>query len=87
MSAEMASVCRLCRKAVASDFEAVITAPFLTKCDPLWRYAGQSLHRTCFLAWDRRKEFIRKFNIVMAPLYEMDAEGEVSSSSPDGEND
>ena len=74
-------VCWLCRKAVDNDFEAVITAPFLTKRDPLWRYAGGSLHRKCFLAWDRRKEFIRKFNLVMAPLYEMDGEGEVTSLS------
>lgn len=55
----------------------MVTGPFLTRRDPLWRYAGRALHRRCFLAWPRREEFVRKFNAVMREHAHMDERGEV----------
>ena len=33
--------------------------------DPLWRFSDSAMHRSCFLAWDHRAEFVAKFNRIV----------------------
>jgi hypothetical protein len=70
--------CPLCGKPVAESADAVRTTAFLTKRDPLWRSAGRQIHRSCFLVWDKREEFVRKFNIVMQRIHRMDPRGDIT---------
>ncbi|MGE0383882.1 MAG: hypothetical protein AB7Q97_04075 [Gammaproteobacteria bacterium] len=69
--------CPLCRAQVDAACDCVATPVFLTRRDPLWRYAGRRIHRRCFLAWPLRAEFVRKFNVVGAGLVRMGGSGEI----------
>ncbi len=70
------TLCPLCGFPV-EPVGAVETHAFLTVRDPLWRYAGRVLHRHCFRDWERRAEFVRKFNVVNEGIAHMNADGEV----------
>lgn len=32
------------------------------KGDPLWKYSDAAFHKACFISWEKRAEFVRKFN-------------------------
>jgi hypothetical protein len=68
--------CLLCGEQARAG-ECVSTGAFLTRRDPLWRYAGRRLHAGCFRRWDRRAEFVHKFNTVMAGQAVMHDDGVV----------
>ena len=63
----------------------MITPDFLADdTDPLWRFTDAVIHRACFLVWDRRKQFIARYNRVARQLVaddgsypHMTSEGEV----------
>lgn len=74
------SLCLLCAEPALAGEDCVVTGSFLTRRDPLWRYAGRALHRRCFSVWSRREEFVRKFNAVMRDYASMDAQGNVRES-------
>ena len=39
------------------------TPDFLAdEADPFWRFSDASMHRACFLVWDRRKAFVARYN-------------------------
>lgn len=55
--------CALCGEAIRPSEDALVTPDFIANdSDPLWRFADAPMHRACFLVWDRRKEFIARFN-------------------------
>lgn len=71
------AVCILCGRRPGAGEQALAMPAFLTRRDPLWRYAGRALHRECFLAWERREEFVHKFNRVMDGQAVMSPDGSI----------
>jgi hypothetical protein len=77
--------CALCREVIRPDEDALITPDFLAdEADPFWRFADASMHRACFLVWDRRKAFVARYNRVARLLVapdgwrpRMTSEGEI----------
>jgi hypothetical protein len=62
-----ASKCPLCGKVVALHHDIVSTCHFVAEpSDPLFQCAGVPFHRRCFLTWDRRAEFARRYNEAMS---------------------
>ena len=61
--------CPLCHQVIAADDDIVATSHFIA--DPqdwLWQYSDAAFHRRCFAAWDRREEFVRRFNEAVRPF-------------------
>jgi hypothetical protein len=88
--------CALCREVIGPGEDTLITPDFLAdEADPFWRFADASMHRACFLVWDRRKAFVARYNraarLWVAPdgsHPHMTSEGEIvsrrSGSPPPG---
>ena len=58
--------CVLCHEVIVSDDDIVATSHFIgDPNDSLWRYSDAAFHRRCFIAWERREEFVRRFNDVV----------------------
>lgn len=54
--------------------------------DPLWRYSDSGMHKTCFLKWEHRQDFIKKYNETVGVItwgngtyHYMEDDGEISS--------
>jgi hypothetical protein len=61
--------CALCREIIAPDDELIGTPHFIgDRNDSLWSYSDAAFHRRCFLAWERREEFVRRFNEAAKPF-------------------
>ena len=79
------SKCVLCNNVIAADDAVVATTHFIPdKADPLWHYSDAPFHKTCFLAWERREEFVRRYNQIMRGFvfgngkrHHMDEEGKI----------
>jgi hypothetical protein len=77
--------CVLCSEVIRPGEDAFRTPDFLAdEDDPLWRFADATMHRACFLVWDRRKAVVARFNRAaqrwIAPgfsLWRMTSEGEI----------
>ena len=55
--------CALCGTAMRPDDDALLTPDFIADdSEPLWRFADAAMHRACFLVWDRRKQFVARYN-------------------------
>ncbi len=55
--------CSLCGVVLNQGDDIVATTHFLAdRNDPLWRFSDSAMHRSCFLAWDRREAFVKKYN-------------------------
>jgi hypothetical protein len=55
--------CALCGEGIRPAEDALITPDFLAdEADPFWRFADASMHRACFLVWDRRRAFVARYN-------------------------
>jgi hypothetical protein len=55
--------CALCGEAIPPAEDAFVTPDFLAdESDPLWRFSDAPMHRACFRVWDRRKEFVARYN-------------------------
>jgi hypothetical protein len=58
-------VCPLCGEAIRPVDPAFNTPDFIAdEHDPLYRVSDASVHRACFLVWERRKQFVAQFNRV-----------------------
>lgn len=57
------ATCALCQEALPCDADAIATPDFLAdESDPFYRFSDATMHRACFLVWDRRKAFIAYYN-------------------------
>jgi hypothetical protein len=58
--------CPLCQEIITADDEVVATSAFIAdRNDPLWQYSDAAFHRRCFASWEKREEFVRRFNETM----------------------
>jgi len=59
------AICALCHQAITTDADAVVTPDFLANdADSFFRFSDATMHRACFVVWDRRKAFVAHFNRV-----------------------
>lgn len=82
--------CPLCDEVIEEGHAIVATSHFIAdSSDSLWRYSDAAFHKSCFLAWERREEFVDRYNAVMGYSHlggrlqhYMDHEGNIHSSDP-----
>ena len=61
--------CPICGKLILDNHEVVATPHFISdQNDPLWRFSNSAMHRSCFLGWNERSEFVAKFNKVVGAV-------------------
>ena len=60
--------CKLCEDVISADDDIVATSHFIADPkDSLWQYSDGAFHRRCFSTWERREEFVRRYNEVAGP--------------------
>jgi len=78
------TLCPLCGKIIGKIDQTVATSHFIAdRNDPLWRYSDAGFHKECFLAWEHREEFIKRFNDIVQPM--VFGNGTYKHMEPDGE--
>ena len=52
------------------DGDDLVAAPHFIgdRTDALWRFSDSAMHRTCFVAWDHRAEFVEKYNATVGQI-------------------
>ena len=81
------STCSICSNDLNEGDEIVATTHFIADpTDPLWRFSDSGMHKSCFLEWEHRQEFIRKFNNTRGTMtfgngnyYHMEEAGSISA--------
>lgn len=62
------TACALCGLVVQGGESIVATSHFIgDKADPLWRYSDAAMHRHCFMSWEKRAAFVKRYNAVVGP--------------------
>ena len=55
--------CSICGVVINKGDDIIATTHFIAdQDDPLWRFSDSAMHRSCFLGWDQRQAFVRKYN-------------------------
>lgn len=55
--------CSICNEILKEEDDVVMTTHFIADLnDPLWRFSDSGMHQSCFLDWEHRQEFIKRFN-------------------------
>jgi len=75
--------CAICGTIIDQEDDIITTTHFISsKEDPLWRYSDSCMHKRCFLTWEHRAEFVKKYNAVAREFtfkdgayHEMQADG------------
>ena len=58
--------CSVCGRVIKGGDEIVSTSHFISdKNDELWRFSDSAMHRSCFLEWDHRAEFVARYNQIV----------------------
>jgi hypothetical protein len=78
--------CSICSNVIMDGDDIIATSHFIgDEQDSLWRFSDSAMHRSCFLAWDHRAEFVSKFNRSVAGItfgngtyHHMESDGVIS---------
>ena len=87
------ATCALCHQSIDPDADAVVTPDFLAdETDPFFRFSDATMHRACFIVWDKRKLFIAHLNRIARHLVaedgtypQMTSEGDLVQRPPQAE--
>ena len=61
--------CSICSNVITENDDIVATSHFIAdQNDPLWRYSDSAMHRSCFIKWEQRADFVAKFNAIVGEL-------------------
>lgn len=89
--------CALCGKVINNELldadEFVATTHFIDDgSSPLWMFSDAAMHKSCFMAWPLRQEFVQAHNEAMKEVKDrhglhghMTDEGEIISHNDKGE--
>jgi hypothetical protein len=70
--------CALCGEPLNIDGPFVATTHFIEdESDPLYCYSDAAMHCSCFREWERREEFVEKYNAAMGWLGRMGPDGQI----------
>ena len=59
--------CSVCSRVIHHEDEIVSTPHFISdEQDALWRFSDSAIHRSCFLEWDHRAEFVARYNQIVS---------------------
>jgi hypothetical protein len=78
--------CSICGVVLNEDDDLVATTHFIAdQNDPLWRFSDSAMHRSCFLEWEHRLGFVKKYNDTIGAItwgnvtyHYMEADGHIS---------
>lgn len=57
------SLCALCETLLLADEDILAFPAFIAeRSDDLWRFSDSAVHSSCFLTWERRNQFVERFN-------------------------
>lgn len=63
------SECSICGKTLNESDDIVATTHFIHDQDhPLWRYSDSGMHRSCFLSWEHRLQFVTLYNTTIGEI-------------------
>ena len=55
--------CSICGQTLNEGDDIVSTQHFIHDQEhPLWRYSDSGMHRSCFLSWEHRADFVNLYN-------------------------
>ncbi|MHC4985394.1 MAG: hypothetical protein ACYTFO_04475 [Planctomycetota bacterium] len=61
--------CALCEEILTDRDDIVATTHFIAdQGDHLWRYSDAGMHKTCFLQWKHKAEFVARYNEFLEEL-------------------
>jgi hypothetical protein len=61
--------CSICGVVLNEGDDIVATTHFIAdQNDPLWRYSDSAMHRSCFLGWEQRPAFVRRYNETIGAI-------------------
>ena len=77
--------CSICGVVLEEEDDTVGTTHFISDHqDPLWPFSDSSMHKSCFLAWPHRADFVRKYNETIGAItwgvgtyHHMEDDGEI----------
>lgn len=80
--------CSICDIIIKDDDEIVATTHFIADPnDPLWRFSDSAMHKSCFLNWQHKRDFIKKYNETIGKIVwvngrsnKMENDGSISTS-------
>ena len=83
------SRCAICGAVLKTGDSIVATTAFISdETDPLWRYSDAGMHSECFVRWEHREEFVRRFNATVGTKvwgsgmkHRMDESGQIIGES------
>jgi hypothetical protein len=59
------SRCPICDDVIETQDQIVATTHFVAdRDDPLWSFSDAAMHRECFVGWDMRQAFVKRYNEV-----------------------
>ncbi len=78
--------CTICGVIVNDDDDIVTTTHFISdSSDPLWRFSDSAMHKSCFLNWQHKQNFINKYNEIIGKIvwgngtyHKMETDGHIS---------
>jgi len=57
------SKCSICHKVLNDNDDRIGTSAFIRdETDKLWPYSDSNMHKKCFIEWELKEEFIKRFN-------------------------
>ena len=80
------SKCSICGVVIQEDDEIVATTHFISnENDPLWRFSDSAMHKPCFLDWEHKDNFVKKYNETIGDIiwgngtfHKMENDGHIS---------
>ena len=55
--------CSICGVVLNEEDDMVATTHFIAdQNDPLWQFSDSAMHRSCFLEWEHKLSFVKKYN-------------------------
>lgn len=78
--------CSICGVVLEEGDDLVATTHFIAdQADPLWRFSDSAMHRSCFLEWEQRQNFVQKYNDTVGTItwgngtyHHMEDDGQIS---------
>ena len=61
--------CSICGVVLYEGDALVATTHFIADHnDPLWRFSDSAMHKSCFLEWEHRRSFVKKYNDTVGTI-------------------
>jgi hypothetical protein len=85
--------CSICDTVIRDEDEIVATTHFISdSTHSLWRFSDSAMHKSCFLDWRHKEDFIKKYNETVGKIvwgngtsHHMENDGSISILKKDEE--